>query len=211
MLYELRTYTTKAGAVPEILKANEEVGRAVRGDDYGKLEGYWYTDIGPLNQVMHLWSYTDMAERDRLRAELGKLEGWTQDYIPRIRPLIVKQALRFMTAHRDMAPPAEGGNFYEFRNYRITPGKAAEWMEKFVGVMPAREKYSKNVCAWICQSPDPNEVCHLWAYKDTNERKAARDGVLGETAWQEFGAATRPMLEEMHSTMLWPASFSPLQ
>ena len=211
MLYELRTYTAKAGGIPAILKANEEVGRPVRGDNYGKLEGYWYTDIGPLNQVMHLWSYADMAERDRLRGELGKLAGWTQEYVPRIRPLIVKQELRFMRAHRDLTPPAEGGNFYEFRNYRLSPGKAGEWMENFVGVMPAREKYSKNVCAWVTQSPDPNEVCHLWAYKDSNERKAARDGVLGEKAWQDFAAASRPLLQEMHSTMLWPAGFSPLQ
>ena len=55
MLHELRTYTTRPGAIPEVLKANEEVGRKVRGDDYGVLEGYWFTEMGPLNQVMHLW------------------------------------------------------------------------------------------------------------------------------------------------------------
>ncbi len=211
MLYELRTYTARAGGVPKILKANEEVGRPVRGDDYGKLEGYWYTDIGPLNQVMHLWSYEDMAERDAKRAELGKLEGWTKEYIPLIRPLIVKQELRFMQAHRELTAPAEGGNFYEFRNYRVLPGKAGEFMERFVDVMPTREKYSKNLCAWITQAPDPNEVCHLWAYKDSTERKQARDGVMNETAWQEYGAAVQQILVEMHSTMMWPSSFSPLQ
>ncbi|MFT5180223.1 MAG: hypothetical protein ACI8S3_000096 [Alphaproteobacteria bacterium] len=211
MIYEMRTYTTRPGAVPAILKANEEVGRPVRGDDYGKLEGYWFTDIGPLNQVVHLWSYTDMEERDRLRKELGSVAAWTQEYIPLIRPLIVKQELRFMEAHREFAKPAEGGNFYEFRNYRVKPGTAGQWMEKFVGVMPTREKYSKNLCAWVSTSPDPNEVCHLWAYKDTNERKAARDGVAGEPAWQEFAAFGSALLEEMHSTMMWPASFSPLQ
>ena len=91
MIYELRTYTTRVGAVPEVLAANEEVGLPVRGDNYGKLEGYWYTDIGPLNQVMHLWTYTDMAERDQLRKDLGVLEGWVKEYVPRIRPLIVRQ------------------------------------------------------------------------------------------------------------------------
>ena len=211
MLYELRTYTARAGGVPAILKANEEIGRPVRGDDYGKLEGYWFTDIGPLNQVMHLWSYTDMAERDRLRKELGALDAWTKEYVPAIRPLIVNQELRFMEAHREFVTPAEGGNFYEFRNYRLKPGTAGEWMKKFVGVMPTREKYSKNLCAWITQSPNPNEVCHLWAYKDTNERKTARDGVMGEAAWQEFAAYGTTVLEEMHSTMMWPASFSPRQ
>ncbi|NNE85421.1 MAG: NIPSNAP family protein, partial [Alphaproteobacteria bacterium] len=179
--------------------------------DYGKLEGYWFTDIGPLNQVMHLWSYTDMAERDRLRKELGALDAWTKEYVPAIRPLIINQELRFMEAHREFETPAEGGNFYEFRNYHLKPGTAGEWMKKFVGVMPTREKYSKNLCAWITQSPNPNEVCHLWAYKDTNERKAARDGVMGEQAWLDFAAYGTTVLEDMHSTMMWPASFSPRQ
>lgn len=211
MIYELRTYTTRAGAVPIILEANEEIGRPVRGDKYGKLEGYWYTDIGPLNQVVHLWSYADMAERERLRTELGAVDTWVKEYVPLIRPLIVKQELRFMEAHRELTPPSGSGHFYEFRNYRVQPGKANEWMGKFVEAMPAREKYSKNVCAWVTQSPDPNEVCHLWAYKDTNERKAARDGVMGEEAWQNFAAYAGPLLVEMHSTLMWPASFSPLQ
>ena len=46
MLHELRTYTTHPGAIPEVLRANEEVGRKVRGDDYGVLEGYWFTEMG---------------------------------------------------------------------------------------------------------------------------------------------------------------------
>ena len=119
MIYELRTYTLKAGSIPAMLKANEDIGRPVRGDDYGKLEGYWFTDIGPLNQVMHLWSYNDMVERDKLRKELGSLEAWVKEYIPIIRPSIIKQELRFMEAHRDLVPPNDQGNFYEFRNYRI--------------------------------------------------------------------------------------------
>jgi hypothetical protein len=116
-----------------------------------------------------------------------------------------------MEAHRDLSPPNDQGNFYEFRNYRIKPGNVGEWMKRFVEVMPTRELYSKNICAWITQSPDPNEVCHLWAYKDTNERKIARDGVLQEAAWKEFSAYGAPLLVEMTSTLLWPASFSPLK
>ena len=52
MIYELRTYTLKAGSIPAMLKANEDIGRPVRGDDYGKLEGYWKFDSLSLrNQV----------------------------------------------------------------------------------------------------------------------------------------------------------------
>jgi hypothetical protein len=84
-------------------------------------------------------------------------------------------------------------------------------MKRFIDVMPVREKYSKNVCAWITEGPNPNEVCHLWAYESLGQRMEARNGIAQEAAWQEFAAAGRPDLEEMHSTMLFPAGFSPLK
>lgn len=55
MLYELRTYTLKPGGVGNMIKAGSTVEHEIRKDSHGKLEGYWFTDIGPLNQVMHLW------------------------------------------------------------------------------------------------------------------------------------------------------------
>ena len=76
MIYELRTYTLKQGSVLEVAKNSGTVGRDIRKDDYGKLEGYWVTEIGPLNQVMHLWSYKDLNERAQLRAELAKNPRW---------------------------------------------------------------------------------------------------------------------------------------
>ena len=161
MIHELRTYTARAGAVPEILKVNEEVGRKARGNDYGVLEGYWYTEIGPLNQVMHLWRFDSYEERTRLRAELSKVDDWTNKYVPTLRPLLVNQTTRFLNPAKELVAPAKEGNFYEFRNYRLKPGKAAGWMKRFIDVMPTREKYSQNVCAWITEGPNPNEVCHL--------------------------------------------------
>ena len=87
MIYELRTYTLKPGTTGDMVKAASTVSLEIRKDDYGKLEGYWWTDIGPLNQVMHLWSYPDLNERSRLRGELAQNPRWTGEYVPLIRPL----------------------------------------------------------------------------------------------------------------------------
>ena len=51
MIYELRTYTVKPGTLGDMVKAASTVSREIRGDNYGKLEGYWMTEIGPLNQT----------------------------------------------------------------------------------------------------------------------------------------------------------------
>lgn len=211
MIYELRTYTLKAGSQAIVAKNSGEVGRAVRGDDYGKLEGYWLTDIGPLNQVMHLWSYESLEERSRLRAELSKNKDWTGGYIPLIRPHLVRQDIRLMEAILPLKAPASGGNVYEYRNYRVAPGRAREWAQHFIDVMPTREKYSKNVGAWITEAGQPNEVSHLWAYPSLVARAETRAATAQDPGWGEFLGKASPLLDEMHSTVMLPAAHSPLQ
>ena len=74
MIHELRTYGVKPGRVAEYVEKSGTIGRPIRGDRYGKLLGYWTTELGALNQVVHLWEFADLVERDRLRAELAKNE-----------------------------------------------------------------------------------------------------------------------------------------
>jgi hypothetical protein len=212
MLYELRTYTLKPGSLGDMVKAAATVATDIRKNDYGKLEGYWSTEIGPLNQVMHLWSYSDYNERARVRGELGKNSRWVGEYIPLIRPLIVRQEIRLLNALRAPVAPASTGNIYEFRNYRAKPlGAVKQWLDAFIEALPAREKYSKIVGLWQTEAAQPNEVCHLWAYKDLNARAEARGAAMKDPAWQAFLGKGPDLLEEMHSTIMVPAPHSPLK
>jgi hypothetical protein len=212
MLYELRTYTLRPGSIGDMVKAAGTVARDIRGDNFGKLEGYWSTEIGPLNQVMHLWSYSDFAERARLRAELAKNSRWTGEYIPLIRPLMMRQEIRLLNAIRPPVAPASTGNIYELRNYRAKPaGAAKQWLDAFTAALPAREKYSKIVALWQTEAPEPNEVCHLWAYPSLNARAEARGAATKDPVWQEFLGKAPAFLEEMHSTIMLPAPHSPLK
>jgi hypothetical protein len=212
MIYELRTYTVKPGALGDMVKAASTVSRDIRGNDYGKLEGYWSSEIGALNQVMHLWSYRDFEERARLRADLAKNPRWTSEYTPLIHPLLVRQEVRLLNAVRTPVAPATPGNIYEFRNYRAkTGGAVRKWIEAFTAVLPAREKYSKIVGLWQTEAGQPNEVCHIWAYPSLNARAEARANALKDPAWQEFLGKGPALLEEMHATIMLPAPHSPLK
>jgi hypothetical protein len=212
MIYELRTYTVKPGTIGDMVKASSTISRDIRGDNYGKLEGYWFTEIGPLNQVMHLWSYPSYDERSRLRAELAKNPRWTGDYIPMIHPLLVRQDIRLLNAVRGPVAPATSGNIYEFRNYRAkTGGAVRKWLDAFTAALPAREKYSKIVGLWHTEAGQPNEACHLWAYSSLDARAEARAALQKDPTWQEFLKVGPPLLEEMHSTILLPAPHSPLK
>src|SRR5438105_4828985 len=212
MIYELRTYTVKPGTLGDMVKAASTVSRDIRGDNYGKLEGYWFTEIGPLNQVMHLWSYKDYDERTRLRGELAKNPRWGAEYLPLIRGLLMRQDIRLMNALIAPVAPATAGNIYELRNYRAKPGGAVrQWLEIFTGALKHREKYSKIVGLWQTEAGQPNEVCHIWAYADLNARAKARGDAANDPGWKEFLGKNGSFLDEMHSTIMLPAPHSPLK
>jgi len=211
MIHELRIYTVKPLTTSVVAKNAAEIGRAVRGDDFGKLEGYWMTDIGPLNQVVHLWSYKDLNERERLRSELAKNERWNKEYVPLIRPYLVRQDIRLLTPVIDIKKPERSPNVYEFRYYRLRPGTPKEWVGHFITGLPHREKYSKIAGLWQTEAGQPNEVCHLWAYPDLNTRTAARDAAMTDSGWQEFLKHAVNYLEEMNCMIMLPAAHSPLK
>ncbi len=211
MVYELRTYTMLPGMAPVAAAHSGEVGRAVRGDDYGKLEGYWVAEIGALNQVMHLWSYSDLNERARLKAALGANEAWNNDYLPKMRPMLVRQDVRILNGVIGPVAPETTGNVYELRCYRLRPGAMKAWLELFKGALPVRERHSKIVGLWTSEAGQPNEVCHLWAYPSLDRRAEVRAAVTADADWQVFVAKSVEMIEEMQNSIMLPASHSPLQ
>jgi NIPSNAP protein len=211
MIYELRTYTLQPGKQGEYLKLNAEVGRKIRGDDYGVLRGSWTTEFGTLNQYVHLWEYPSLDERERLRGDLAKNEAWTKEYVPKIRVLLLAQENKILAPQLPLKPPAESGHVYELRWYRAHPGRLGDWIREFKAIMPTREKYSKNVGVWQTEMGQLNEAVHLWAYRDLNDRAATRAKVLQDPEWQGFLGRSAPLLVDMKSVVLIPAPSSPMK
>lgn len=208
MIHELRMYAIQPGKLPEYLKKSFEIGRQARGDDYGKQEAYFTTEFGPLNRVVHLWSYADLNERARLRGELGKLDAWTKGYLPQVMDFVLTQDTQFLTPVLPLKAPPEKGNIYELRQYRCRAGKAGAFAELIKRYYPAREKYSINCGAWTTESGGLNGIAHLWAYKDLNARFAARKAASEDPQWQEFLGQVSPLLADMHSMVLIPTHWS---
>ncbi len=90
MIVEERIYTLHPGQAPAYLKAYEQEGLAIQKPILGRLVGYYMTEFGPLNQVIHLWAYESHAEREERRAKLGASEAW-KAYLGKVRPMIVTQ------------------------------------------------------------------------------------------------------------------------
>ncbi|MFK5980397.1 MAG: NIPSNAP family protein [Rhizobiaceae bacterium] len=88
MFVDERIYTLHAGQVPVFLKLYEEEGMDCQVRILGKMVGYYFTDIGPLNQVVHMWGYDSLDDRSERRNLLQASLEW-QSYAKRMRPLVV--------------------------------------------------------------------------------------------------------------------------
>lgn len=95
MIIEERTYTVKPGAVQVYYKDYDPRGLAIQTRILGNLIGYFHTEIGELNQIVQLWGYDSLAERERRRALLAADPEW-HAYLAQSPDIIVKMELRIL-------------------------------------------------------------------------------------------------------------------
>jgi hypothetical protein len=87
LIYEQRTYRVKPGLLGPYLKLFEDVGMPVR-QHYGRLVGFWFTEFGELNQVVHIWAYESLDQRTAIREALMKDRQWVEDFLPKALPML---------------------------------------------------------------------------------------------------------------------------
>jgi hypothetical protein len=95
VIVEERIYTLEVGKVPEYLRLYEQEGLPIQLPILGNLVGYYSSEIGDLNLIVHLWGYESFEERTRRRAELIANDGW-KAYIAKVRPWVLRQENRIL-------------------------------------------------------------------------------------------------------------------
>jgi hypothetical protein len=78
MIVEERCYTLKPGTVHLYYQDYNPRGLKIQARILGNLIGYFHTEIGQLNKVVHLWGYDSLAERERRRALLAADPEWLE-------------------------------------------------------------------------------------------------------------------------------------
>jgi hypothetical protein len=99
MIVEMRTYTLHPGKVANYLRLYEAEGLATQTRILGKLLGYYSTEIGDVNQVVHLWAYESFEDRLKRRAALFADPDWLA-YIPKIVPMLITQESKLLNPAR---------------------------------------------------------------------------------------------------------------
>ena len=95
MIVEQRTYTLKPGRVPEYLRLYEQEGLAVQSRHLGHPLGYYSSETGVLNQLVHMWGYSDANDRHARRVALYADPDW-QALVPKLFDLIDTMETRLL-------------------------------------------------------------------------------------------------------------------
>ncbi|MEO8204031.1 MAG: NIPSNAP family protein [Betaproteobacteria bacterium] len=95
MYVEERMYMVHPGKVPEYFRLYESEGMPTQMKHLPHMVGYYVTEMGMQNLVIHMWAYDDLNQRDKCRAAMQADPAW-QAYVAKIRPLLVSQETRVM-------------------------------------------------------------------------------------------------------------------
>jgi hypothetical protein len=208
MIYEVRTYSLKPRSLPEVLKRFGEAYE--KRKQLSELFAFWYTEIGPLNQIVHVWPYKDLAERTRIRAEAVKSGNWppkTAEFITTMRTDIFMPMVE--------VPPMKGkvGPLFEMRTYTYAANHLSKITASWEKALPARQKISPILALWYSDVGALNTFVHIWPYASLNDRMSIRQKAVDSGVWPpkvgEGDAAYTLLTQE--TKILLAAPFSPLQ
>jgi hypothetical protein len=208
MLYEVRTYTLQPGAVGEF--ESRFAKRQPLREKHSKLGAFWHTELGTLNQVIHVWPYDDLQHRMAVRMAMANDAELAQ--VPGGRDLIVAQESEIMTPAPFMHPLGSRdygtGNVYEMRTYTFAPGDIAKVLEGWANAISVREQFSLLAACWTSEVGGLNKFVHVWPYKNLLERSRVREESRKGGQWPPQ-TGVRPVRQE--NKILLPAVFSPLR
>ena len=207
MIYEFRTYNLTPGAVPQVLE--------LFGDGYehrkkhSELAAFWFTEVGPLNQIIHVWPYESMEHRAQVRAEATKDPKWNPG-LARLSLVTDERSEIFKTApNSPFAEPGTYGPLYEFRDYTIKAGMMPKLLEIWGDNVHIRTAFSPLTSALYSDVGPLNRFIHIWPYENLAHRAEVRTQTAASGKWPPKGE--RELIERQSSMILSAAPFSPLQ
>ncbi len=204
MIYEFRTYTLQPRTLPEFMKRwTDALEPRLK---LSKLAAFWYTEIGPLNQVIHVWPYENVLERSKIRAEAVKMGIWppkTAEFITDMKSEILEPL-----PYSPPLQPSNSGPYFEMRSYVLKPGATPQMAKRWGEHLPERIKLSPLTGVFTSDIGGLNQWVHIWAYKSLDQRADVRKKATAEGIWPPPGDS--PVIKQ-ESKILLAAPFSPIK
>jgi len=212
MIYEMRTYDLKPRTQPEVVKRFGEAYEKRKA--LSPLAAFWMTEIGPLNQIIHVWPYQDLAERTAVRAEAVKQGIWP----PKIAEFVVNMRSEIFVPFNfaPAFPSGDVGPYFEMRTYTYHPGDLPKIMADWEAALPFRQTLSPVGAMWYSELGALNKFVHIWPYQSLDQRMATRKAAVDSGKWPPASkdpatGQARYVMRDQETKILTAAPFSPVR
>jgi len=207
MIYEVRTYRLKPRTLPGFIEAFGDAYENGR-KQLSPLAAFFYTEVGPLNEVMHIWPYESQDERERVRTEAVASGVWppaVSDMIHQMNSEIFKP-FPFMTEFLS----GEHGPLFEYRYYAVHNGTMPDIIKGWEDAIDARQELSPCAMVMHTEHGDLNKYVHIWPYKSFEHRQQVRDEGVARGVWPPRKSPKGAIITQ-DNKLLFAAPFSPLR
>ncbi len=210
MIYEMRTYTTPPNQAGKFLEIYGDAYETYR-KKFSEMAGCWYTEIGPLNQVITIWPYKNLAERDKIRAAASKEEGWP----PHLGQLTTGGTVEVFApfSFSPLLEPGNHGPIYEMRSYQVVPGTYDDLIAGWEKGLPERTSRSPISVLMLSDLGVSHKLVHIWPYQTFDQRAEVRGNAVADKIWPPsiIHVPKQPTLTTQENLIMLPAKFSPMQ
>jgi hypothetical protein len=205
MLFEVRTYRLKPGALNEVIKRFGDAYEHRK--KYSELAAFFFTEIGPLNEITHIWPYESLAHRTEVRIQAAENPNWPPDI----------SEFQYQMQSEIFVPfpftpefkPGKWGPVFEWRSYSMTPGAMGGTIDRWGTAIDKRTELSPVLMAMHTDLGPLNKFVHIWPYESLEHRREVRGKAQAEKIWPPPGGAGSLVTQD--NKIVFAAPFSPIQ
>ncbi|GFY45711.1 protein NipSnap 3A [Trichonephila inaurata madagascariensis] len=212
-IFEIRTYTVRPRDYKEYIKFTEDNFHL--RIKHSKLFGFWITELGGLNEIIHIWEYDNHEHRAKVRDALAKDVEWQNNYKDKVSPMWINQtnATMMLLPWSLITLPSKSG-VYELQIFNmnshtdIWDGRLKAAME--LSSLKLKSANSVLVACFTSIFGPHNTVYALWQHENFDKFAFSRLQLLSEPNRSVLHAFYHEVLTG-YSKGLLPHKASPLQ
>ena len=203
MLVELRTYQLRPGTAAECERRFADA--LPNRDPFSRVAGFWHSETGTLDRVMHLWPYDSLNQRMQVRADAVASGKWPV----KIRDLLVSMESKIIipAAFSPAVTPKRLGTVYEICTDQYEAGGVELAAKAWEPAIARRSELSPLVMCGHTEIGMLGQWVSIWAYRDIVHYRDTKNQ-LAAIAWPPTGSYDKLLSQE--AILARPAEFSDL-
>lgn len=216
MMIDARTYQLYPTRVADFLADYVKLGLPTQQRHGARLQGYFITMSGTLNQLVHYWLYDGAGQREATRKAFSAEPDWAK-FGATNTGRFVRLDTRFLvpTSFSPLGngplPAYEGAGIYEERNYTIRDGLPAYVASFEKLALPVLKSIGNTLVGFFTvDTGQLNQVVHIWRWTSLDARLAAQAKLASMPEWAAYRAENGARVQFQESKLMTPVAFSPL-